>query len=93
MIKEDSKATPNLISEVLDVKQKLHKIELEMSKLQSKQVEMEKDGKSNLLSHSDGKIHAEEDTKMRTVFVTNVHFAATKEALSLYFASVEWLRM
>lgn len=86
MIKEDSKATPNLISEVLDVKQKLHKIELEMSKLRSKQVEMEKDGKSNLLSHSDGKIHAEEDTKMRTVFVTNVHFAATKEALSLYFA-------
>lgn len=52
MIKEDSKATPNLISEVLDVKQKLHKIELEMSKLQSKQVEMEKDGKSNLLSRS-----------------------------------------
>jgi hypothetical protein len=34
------------------VKQKLHKIELEMSKLQSKQVEMEKDGKSNLLSRS-----------------------------------------
>ncbi|XP_061959721.1 polyadenylate-binding protein 2-like isoform X2 [Populus nigra] len=85
MIKEDSKATPNLISEVLDVKQKLHKIELEMSKLRLKQVEMEKDGKSNLLSCSDGKIHAEEDTKMRTVFVTNVHFAATKEALSLYF--------
>lgn len=52
MIKEDSKATPNLISEVLDVKQKLHKIELEMSKLRSKQVEMEKDGKSNLLSRS-----------------------------------------
>lgn len=52
MIKEDYKATPNLISEVLDVKQKLHKIELEMSKLRSKQVEMEKDGKSNLLSRS-----------------------------------------
>uniref|UniRef100_A0A6N2KDJ9 Uncharacterized protein n=1 Tax=Salix viminalis TaxID=40686 RepID=A0A6N2KDJ9_SALVM len=43
MIKEDSKASPNLILGVLDVKQKLPS---------AKQVEMEKDGKSNILSHS-----------------------------------------
>ncbi|KAF9672048.1 hypothetical protein SADUNF_Sadunf12G0113900 [Salix dunnii] len=72
-------------AEVLDVKQKLHKFELDMSKLRSKQVVMEKDGKYNILSHSDAKRDAEENTEMRTVSVTNVHFAATKEAISLYF--------
>ncbi|KAK2658832.1 hypothetical protein Ddye_005365 [Dipteronia dyeriana] len=30
--------------------------------------------------------HAEEEIELRTVLVTNVHFAATKETLSLYFA-------
>jgi len=40
------------IQEVLDVKQRLHQIEMEMSKLRSRQVKMEKDGKPNLLLNS-----------------------------------------
>lgn len=39
----------SFIQEVLDVKQKLHQIETEMSRLRSRQMEMEKDGKPNLL--------------------------------------------
>jgi hypothetical protein len=40
------------IQEVLDVKQKLHQIEMEMSMLRSRQVKIEKDGKPNLLLNS-----------------------------------------
>lgn len=40
------------IQEVLDVKQRLHQIEMEMSTLRSRQVKIEKDGKPNLLLNS-----------------------------------------
>ncbi|XP_034209312.1 uncharacterized protein LOC117622664 isoform X2 [Prunus dulcis] len=76
--------------EVLDVKQRLHQIEMEMSKLHSKQLAMEKkDGKmihllnSGILKYSENNIEVD----ARTVLVTNVHFSATKEALSLFFAN------
>ncbi|KAK9281627.1 hypothetical protein L1049_004530 [Liquidambar formosana] len=73
-------------NQVVDVKLRLHQIETEMSNLRSRQAEMEKDGKSNLFSSIGALKHPEEDIESRTVFVTNVHFAATKEALSLYFS-------
>ncbi|PQQ01290.1 uncharacterized protein Pyn_22725 [Prunus yedoensis var. nudiflora] len=76
--------------EVLDVKQRLHQIGMEMSKLHSKQLAMEKkDGKmihllnSGVLKYSENNIEVD----ARTVLVTNVHFSATKEALSLFFAN------
>ncbi|KAL6285159.1 hypothetical protein ACE6H2_009549 [Prunus campanulata] len=76
--------------EVLDVKQRLHQIGMEMSKLHSKQLAMEKkDGKmihllnSGILKYSENNIEVD----ARTVFVTNVHFSATKESLSLFFAN------
>ncbi|XP_016649464.1 PREDICTED: uncharacterized protein LOC103327493 [Prunus mume] len=76
--------------EVLDVKQRLHQIEMEMSKLHSNQLAMEKkDGKmihllnSGILKYSENNIQVD----ARTVLVTNVHFSATKEALSLFFAN------
>ncbi|BFG23938.1 hypothetical protein CerSpe_102130 [Prunus speciosa] len=76
--------------EVLDVKQRLHQIGMEMSKLHSKQLAMEKkDGKmihllnSGILKYSENNIEVD----ARTVLVTNVHFSATKEALSLFFAN------
>ncbi|KAL5782845.1 hypothetical protein ACOSP7_007874 [Xanthoceras sorbifolium] len=72
--------------EVLSVKQRLHQIEIEMSKLRSKQAQAEKYVKCNALLHSGALKHPEEDVELRTVLVTNVHFAATKETLSLYFA-------
>ncbi|KAB5532488.1 hypothetical protein DKX38_019158 [Salix brachista] len=42
MIKEDSKASPNLILGVLDVKQKLRKFELDMSKLRQSKLRWRK---------------------------------------------------
>ncbi|XP_023892618.1 uncharacterized protein LOC112004610 isoform X2 [Quercus suber] len=85
LTKDSKTTTPNMASEVLDVKQRLHQIEIEMSKLRSRRLAMEKDGKPNLLLNSRSSRLAEEDSE-RTVLVTNVHFAATKEGLSLYFA-------
>ncbi|KAI5336395.1 hypothetical protein L3X38_015662 [Prunus dulcis] len=46
LTKNGLKTTQSLVSEVLDVKQRLHQIEMEMLKLHSKQLAMEKkDGK------------------------------------------------
>ncbi|KAG2664345.1 hypothetical protein I3760_16G078000 [Carya illinoinensis] len=59
---------------------------MEMFRLRSRQMEMEKDGKPNLLLNFGSSKRLEEDSESRTIIVTNVHFAATKEALSLYFA-------
>ncbi|XP_050381749.1 uncharacterized protein LOC126798748 isoform X3 [Argentina anserina] len=73
--------------ELLDVKEKLNQIEIEMSKLRSKKVEFENDGKTNHLLNSGAQKDSEETVESRTVLVTNqVHFAATREALSLYFS-------
>lgn len=60
------------------MKQKLHKIELEMSKLQSKQVEMEKDGKSNLLSRS-GRLFPQLDHSSCTTHTETLHGTSKKE--------------
>ncbi|CAL5439729.1 unnamed protein product [Camellia sinensis] len=76
-------AAPALVSQVHDVKQRLHQIEMEMSKLRTKQQVMKQ---PHELTNSGVLKHSEEDVESRTVFVTNVHFAATKEALSLHFA-------
>ncbi|XP_043713440.1 uncharacterized protein LOC122661976 isoform X2 [Telopea speciosissima] len=73
-------------AQVLDVKLKLRQIEMEMSKLRSKQLEIRNDGKFNILPTSGALDHPDEDVELRTVFVTNVHFAATRDALSLYFS-------
>ncbi|KAK4852867.1 hypothetical protein QYF36_000355 [Acer negundo] len=71
--------------EVLNMKQRLHQMEIEMSKLRSKQAQKE-NVKCKSLLHSGALKHPEEDIEIRTVLVTNVHFAATNETLSLYFA-------
>ncbi|PRQ51939.1 putative PWI domain, nucleotide-binding alpha-beta plait domain-containing protein [Rosa chinensis] len=87
--KKSDVATNDLktIQELLHLKEKLNQVEIEMSKLRSKQVEFEKnDGKTNHLLNSGAPKDSEETFESRTVLVTNVHFAATREALSLYFA-------
>lgn len=74
-----------VVDSVHDVKLRLHQVEIEMAKLRSKQIEIEKDEKTKLLmNHGVGKA-AEEDTDLRTILVTNVHYKATREALSMYF--------
>ncbi|KAK1323703.1 hypothetical protein QJS10_CPA02g01608 [Acorus calamus] len=69
--------------EVMDVKLRLRQIEMEVLKLRSKQAESSNDVKpeASLAPQKS----PEEDIDSRTVFVTNVHFAATKEALLSHF--------
>ncbi|XP_044966207.1 uncharacterized protein LOC123426433 isoform X1 [Hordeum vulgare subsp. vulgare] len=69
--------------EMLDVKLKLKQVELDMLKLRSKQAQIN-NGKQGALP-SGPHSNLEEDADARTVLVTNVHFAATKEALSTHF--------
>ncbi|KAF5181498.1 RNA binding (RRM/RBD/RNP motifs) family protein [Thalictrum thalictroides] len=71
-------------AKMLDVKLKLHQIEMEMAELKANQLESNED-KPHLLSSSGPLTHSDEDVVSRTVFVTNVHFGATKEALSSHF--------
>ncbi|XP_077222429.1 RNA binding (RRM/RBD/RNP motifs) family protein isoform X2 [Tasmannia lanceolata] len=72
--------------EVFDVKLRLRQIEMEMSKLRSKQADMNNGSKLNGSLGSGAQNHFEDDIESRTIFVTNVHFAATKEALSSHFS-------
>ncbi|KAL6851528.1 hypothetical protein ACP4OV_020461 [Aristida adscensionis] len=69
--------------EILDMKLKLKQMELNVLKLRSQQTQIN-NGKQGALSLG---LHAnlEEDSDSRTVLVINVHFAATKEALSMHF--------
>ncbi|GAY44560.1 hypothetical protein CUMW_082850 [Citrus unshiu] len=55
--------------ELQDVKQNLHQIEMEMSKIRSRKVGMKKDVVHNLSLHSDALKHPEEDSKSRIVYV------------------------
>ncbi|KAB1212919.1 Polyadenylate-binding protein 2 [Morella rubra] len=86
LTKDSKTTTPNLGSEVLDVKQRLHQIRMEISKLRSRQIKMKKEGKPNSSLNSGLSKLLVHDSESRTILVTNVHFAATEEALSLYFA-------
>ncbi|KAJ8641068.1 hypothetical protein MRB53_017762 [Persea americana] len=73
-------------AEVLDVKLRLRQIEIEMTKLRSKQTEAKNDSKPNLQLSSSTQNLSEDDNESRTVFVTNVHYGATKEALLSHFS-------
>ncbi|KAM7263865.1 hypothetical protein ACFE04_001548 [Oxalis oulophora] len=84
----DLKPNLNVVSlkEMAVVKKKLRQVQMEMVKLRSKQMEMLKDGNTSLLSQSGAFNHADEDIDPKAVYVKNVHFAASKEALSSYFS-------
>jgi len=73
-------------NEILDVKLKLQKVEMEMLKLRSNLAEFSDDTKTLPTPPSNkGVRNAFEDVESRTVVVKNVHFAATKADLSLHF--------
>ncbi|XP_020083026.1 uncharacterized protein LOC109706531 isoform X1 [Ananas comosus] len=68
--------------EMLDVKSKLRQVQINMLKLRSKQAEM---SNAIIKAQPGPQNNQEEDTESRTVLVTNVHFAASKEALMSHF--------
>lgn len=69
----------------LDVMSKLQQIETDRTKIKLclKQTEMRNDAKPSAPAGVQN--HLEEDIELRTVLVTNVHFAATREALLSHF--------
>ncbi|KAL5699729.1 hypothetical protein ACHQM5_030592 [Ranunculus cassubicifolius] len=71
-------------SQLLDMKLRLHQIEMEMSKIKEKSPESNEDT-SKILPSSGDLNQSKDDVESRTLYVTNVHFAATKQALSLHF--------
>ncbi|KAM0875449.1 hypothetical protein ACQ4PT_036782 [Festuca glaucescens] len=83
-VREDGSSYSNkpVKDEMLDVKLKLKQVELDMLKLRSKQAQINNGKQASLPSGSHSNL---EDADARTVLVTNVHFAATKEALSTHF--------
>ncbi|KAK3145104.1 hypothetical protein QOZ80_4AG0323130 [Eleusine coracana subsp. coracana] len=84
-VREDGSSCRNkpVKDEILDMKLKIKQMELDVLKLRSKQMQIniEKQGSLSLGPHA----NFDEDGDSRTVLVTNVHFAATKEALSTHF--------
>ncbi|KAK8953780.1 hypothetical protein KSP39_PZI002510 [Platanthera zijinensis] len=69
--------------DIIAVKLRLKQIEMDMLKLRSKQVGQNTDGKQNMSSVIQSL--SEEGIESRTVLVSNVHFAATKESLISHF--------
>ncbi|XP_010525851.1 PREDICTED: uncharacterized protein LOC104803582 isoform X2 [Tarenaya hassleriana] len=75
-------AKSDLLSEILNTKKKL--LQIEMRILQSKQLKKQKVG---ALPSESGELQArQDDVESKSIHVTNVHFAATEEAISVFFA-------
>ncbi|MCO5600563.1 hypothetical protein L7F22_054677 [Adiantum nelumboides] len=75
-------------SDVLELKKRLDQIQWEMMKLRAKQLDSNKETQSALFSALQGtdEVSKLQDSLLsRTVFVTNIHFAASKEAIMAHF--------
>ncbi|KAJ0984127.1 hypothetical protein J5N97_002483 [Dioscorea zingiberensis] len=70
--------------EILDVKSRLHQIQMDMLELRSKQSLVSNDKKFSTPSGVPNE--NEDDIEARTVLVTNVHFAASREDILLHFS-------
>ncbi|KAI3977876.1 hypothetical protein MKX01_036716 [Papaver californicum] len=69
-----------------DVKLKLQPVDVRGSELCSERVQRTSDGQITSFSSGGAMNFQGEDNDSRTVFVTNVHFSATDEALALHFS-------
>ncbi|CAA7029944.1 unnamed protein product, partial [Microthlaspi erraticum] len=77
-------AKPDIFSEILNMKQKLQQLEVQIS--QAKQLKKQKVGELKSSPQS-GELQNQEDvTESRSIHVTNVHYAARKEAISMLFS-------
>ncbi|XP_024369330.1 uncharacterized protein [Physcomitrium patens] len=75
--------------DVLEMKKKLRQIQLDMTKLRARQAEVTKEVQNSpaagLRTMSFESQPSQEDINSRSIFVTNVHFAATQAALRAHF--------
>ncbi|MCO5547558.1 hypothetical protein L7F22_001008 [Adiantum nelumboides] len=75
-------------SDVLELKKRLDQIQWEMMKLRAKQFDSNKETQnalSSALQGTDEIPKLQDSLPSRTVFVTNIHFAASKEAIMAHF--------
>ncbi|KAJ7526996.1 hypothetical protein O6H91_16G031100 [Diphasiastrum complanatum] len=83
--------TPEI--DVSEIKRRMHQVEVEMTKLRARQVEVSKKVQKITAAPVSGakpsgpSQSSEDHVDGHSVFVTNVHFAATKDALSVHFAN------
>ncbi|CAL9050581.1 unnamed protein product [Musa banksii] len=78
----ENSGTRPVQNEMLDLKLKLHQVEKDMHMLRSKQANL---NNSKPVPPSGLQNSLKEDAESRTIFVTNVHFAASREALLSHF--------
>eukprot|EP00250_Pteridium_aquilinum_P007345 c17088_g1_i1 orf=145-2337(+) len=74
---------------VLDLKKRLDHVQMEMMKLRAKQSESNKEpqnASSSTFLGTEQVQKTQDGLHKRTVFVTNIHFAATKESIMAHFA-------
>lgn len=75
---------------VLEMKKRIHQVQLEMVKLRARQSgEANKDvqkASSSTILGTEQVQNTQDGSHRQTVFVTNIHFAATKESLMAHFA-------
>jgi RNA recognition motif-containing protein len=69
------------------MKKRLRQVQLEMTKLRARQAEVSKEVKKTPVSGMRPLLFqpSQEDINARSIFVSNVHFAATKAALAVHF--------
>ncbi|KAI5067249.1 hypothetical protein GOP47_0017777 [Adiantum capillus-veneris] len=73
---------------VLELKKRLDQIQMEMMKLRAKQFDSNKEmqnANSSILPGTDEVLKMQDSLQSRTVFVANIHFAASKEAIMAHF--------
>ncbi|KAH6559646.1 hypothetical protein KP509_1Z001700 [Ceratopteris richardii] len=74
---------------VLEMKKRLDQIQMEMKKLRARQADLNKDAphsNSSTVLGTDEVVKKQESLQSRTVYVTNVHFAATKDSIMAHFS-------
>jgi hypothetical protein len=73
--------------DVLEMKKRLRQVQLEMTKLRARQAEVSKEVQKTPVSGMRPLLFqpSQEDINSRSIFVSNVHFAATKAALAVHF--------
>ncbi|KAH8931676.1 hypothetical protein BDL97_19G034200 [Sphagnum fallax] len=74
-------------NDVLEMKKRLRQVQLEMTKLRARQAEVSKEVQKTPVSGMRPLLFqpSQEDINSRSIFVSNVHFAATKAALAVHF--------
>ncbi|KAG6545041.1 hypothetical protein Mapa_013735 [Marchantia paleacea] len=76
-------------NDVTEMKKRMRQVQLEMTKLRAKQAEVSKEVQKVVSAPGSGLkvVRSQEEINAHSVCVSNIHFAATKEAIAAHFSS------